>query len=62
MQCKQKPVKENDVENDVECESFTIVSIDSLTVYENKYYLQALFSKCAYKIHVNKKQANDRLS
>ena len=24
----------------VECESFTVISIDSLLVYENKYYLQ----------------------
>ena len=27
-------------EDDVECESFTIVFIDSLLSYENKYYLQ----------------------
>ena len=26
-------------ENGVECESFTIISINSLLVYENKYYL-----------------------
>ena len=26
-------------ENRVECESFTIISVDSLLVYENKYYL-----------------------
>ena len=24
--------------DDVECESFTVISIDSLVVYENKYY------------------------
>ena len=26
-------------EDDIECESFTVISIDSLIVYENKYYL-----------------------
>ena len=27
-------------EDDTECEFFTAISIDSLLVYENKYYLQ----------------------
>ena len=27
-------------EDDIECGSFTLISIDSLIVYENKYYLQ----------------------
>ena len=27
-------------EYDIECESFTVISIDSLPVYKNKYYLQ----------------------
>ena len=27
-------------EDDIECEYFTVNSIDSLLVYENKYYLQ----------------------
>ena len=27
-------------EDDKECESFTLISTDSLPVYENKYYLQ----------------------
>ena len=27
-------------EDDIECESFTVISFDSLLVYENKYYLQ----------------------
>ena len=26
--------------DDIECESFTVISIDSLLVYDNKYYLQ----------------------
>ena len=30
-------------EDDIECESFTVISIDSLLLYENKYYLQVLF-------------------
>ena len=29
---------------------FGIISIDSLLVYENKYYLQAYLENCAYKI------------
>ena len=34
----------------VERQSFTIISIDSLFVYENKYYLQIYLDNCAYKI------------
>ena len=30
-------------EDAVACESFTIVSIDSLLAYENKYYLQVYY-------------------
>ena len=37
-------------EDDRECESFTIISIDSLLIYENKYYLQVHLDNCAYKI------------
>ena len=37
-------------EDDIECESFTVISIDSLSVYENKYYLQAYLDHCASKI------------
>ena len=33
----------NVTEDDIECESFTVISIDSLLLYENKYYLQVLF-------------------
>ena len=33
----------------IECESFTVISIDSLLVYE-KYYLQVHLENCAYKI------------
>ena len=27
-------------EDDIECESFTAISVDSLLVHKNKYYLQ----------------------
>ena len=37
-------------ENDMECECFTVISIDSLLVYENKYYLQVYLDNCTYKI------------
>ena len=37
-------------EDDIECESFMVISIDSLLVYENKYYLQVHWDKCADKI------------
>ena len=30
-------------EDNVECESFTIISIDSFLSYENKYYLQVYY-------------------
>ena len=32
-------------ENDLECKSFTVISIDSLLGYENKYYLQVYLEK-----------------
>ena len=34
----------------VECESFTIIFIDSLLVYGNKYYVQVYLDNRAYKI------------
>ena len=37
-------------EDDIQCESFTVISIDSLPVYENKYYLQVYLDHCGYKI------------
>ena len=36
--------------DDRECESFTVISTDSLLVYESKYYLQVYLDNCAYKI------------
>ena len=35
--------------NNVECETFSIISIDSLLVYENKYYVQAYLHSYVYK-------------
>ena len=37
-------------ENGVECKCFTVISIDSLLVYKNKYYLQVYSDSCGYKI------------
>ena len=44
-------------EDDTECESFTVISIDLLVVYENKYYLTVYLNNCAYKI-VNKQMTD----
>ena len=44
-------------EGDKGCESFTVISIDSLLVYKKKYYLQAYLDNCAYKI-VNKQMTD----
>ena len=33
----------------IECEYFTVISIDSLLVYESKYYVQVYLVNCAYK-------------
>ena len=44
-------------EDDIECESFTGISINSLFVYENKYYLQVYLDNCSYKI-VNKQMTD----
>ena len=37
-------------EDDIKCKSFTVISIDSLLVYENKYYLQVYLDRCAYNV------------
>ena len=39
----------NVAEDDTECEYFKFVSIDSLLVYKNKYYLQVYLENCASK-------------
>ena len=38
------------LEDDIECEYFTIISIDSLILYEKKYSLQLCLDYCAYKV------------
>ena len=43
----------NSSEDDVKCESFTVISIDSLLVYKNKDFLQVYFDNCAYQITNN---------
>ena len=46
-------------EDDIECEFFTVIFIDSLLVYDQKYYLQVYLDNCAYNIV--KKQMTDYL-
>ena len=46
-------------EDDTGCEYFTVISIYSLLVYENKYYQQVYLDSCAYK--VTNKQMTDYL-
>ena len=40
-------------EDDLECQFFSLISIDSLLLYDKKYYLQVYLDNCAYKT-VNK--------
>ena len=42
-------------EDDIECQSIIVISIDSLLLYNNKYYLRVYLDNCAYKI-TNKKK------
>ena len=44
-------------EDDKECESFTVISINSLLVYDKEYSLQVYLKNCAYKV-VNKQMAD----
>ena len=37
-------------EDNTQWKYFTVISIDSLLVYKNKYYLQVYLNNCAYKI------------
>ena len=37
-------------EDDIKCESFTVISIDSLLIYQSKYYLQVYLDNSAYEI------------
>ena len=49
----------NELEGDIQCESFTVTSIDSLLVYENKYYLQVSLAYFTYEVII--KQMTDYL-
>ena len=35
-------------EDGIECESFTVICINSLLIYNNKYYPQVYLDNCAY--------------
>ena len=43
----------NTPENDLEWESFTVISIDFFLVYKNKYYRKVYLDNCVYKITNN---------
>ena len=47
-------------EDSVETESFTVISIDSLLVYENKYYLQ-VYRACRISDKQMKNYLDDNL-
>ena len=49
----------NTIEDNIECKSFPVISIDSLFLYDKKYYLQVYLDNSAYQI-VNK-QMTDHL-
>ena len=40
--------------DDIECESFTVISIYSLLIYENKSYLKVYLDNCVKKLQTNK--------
>ena len=44
-------------EDNIECEFFTVISIDLWLVYDSKYYLEEYLENCVYKI-VNKQMAD----
>ena len=44
-------------EDDIECEPFTVIFIDSLQVYDKKHYQQVYLDNCAYKT-VNKQMTD----
>ena len=50
----------NASENDIECIPVTVISIEFLLVYKNKYYLQVYLDNCAYKV-VDKQMLADYL-
>ena len=38
----------------LECKSFTVISIASLLIYENKYYVQVYLDNCVIKLYSSK--------
>ena len=44
-------------EVDIEYESFPFISVDSLVVYNKKYYLEVYLDNCIYKI-INKRMTD----
>ena len=44
-------------EDDIECKSFTVISIGSLLIHNKKYYLQFYLDYCTYII-VNKEMTD----
>ena len=48
-------------EDNIECESFTVNSIDFLLLYKNKYYLQVHLDNCVYK-NVKKKKKKKKMT
>ena len=40
-------------EDEVECRFFTVISMDSFLVYDDKYYLPVYLDKCPYKVEGN---------
>ena len=47
----------NVLKDDIRCGSFTVIFIDPLLVYDNKYYIQVYLDNCPYKI-VNKQMTD----
>ena len=47
-------------EDDIECKSFRVISIDSLLVYKSKHYLQVYIDNCAsiFRQVVNKQMTD----
>ena len=43
--------------DNIECKSFTVISVDSLLVYDHRYYLQVYLDICAYEV-VNKQMTD----
>ena len=50
-------VDTNVTEDNIACEPFTVIFIDSLLVFENKYFLEISLDSCAYKT-VNKQMVD----